>query len=123
MGKVAAVSSLGRFRSTKGVVSTPKPSSKGYVSVKIHKKSYYLHRLSAFAFQLPRKEKQDYVNHINGNPSNNKRENLEWCDHPESYPSTVEYDWYQPKKEDRKEEWTSCSKCATRGSVPTTQCG
>ena len=84
MGKVASVSSLGRFRSTRGVVSTPKPMRSGYVSVKINKNKYLVHRLSAFAFQLPRKEGQTYVNHIDGNPTNNKKENLEWCSHAEN---------------------------------------
>ena len=78
-GTNAAVSSLGRFRSTTGVVSTPSPSLSGYVSVKIDGKSHLLHRLRAIAFDLPRAEGQNTVNHKDGNRSNNVLTNLEFA--------------------------------------------
>ena len=52
----AWVSSLGRFRSTKGIVTTPKPARSGYVSVTINRKEYLLHRLMAVAFGLDKEE-------------------------------------------------------------------
>ena len=74
----AAVSSFGRLRSTTGVVSTPTPNCSGYVSVRIQWKRHSMHRLVAQAFDLPRREDQDQVNHKDGNPSNNCITNLEW---------------------------------------------
>lgn len=38
----------------------------------------YLHRLLAESF-IPNPEKKDFINHIDGNPENNKLTNLEWC--------------------------------------------
>jgi len=74
----AAVSSFGRLSSTFGVVSTPTPMSSGYVGVKIRGKAYLMHRIVAQAFDLPRREDQNQVNHKDGNPSNNCITNLEW---------------------------------------------
>lgn len=74
----AAVSSLGRFRSTRGVVSTPRVPAKGYIEVGINGKKYALHRLIAIAFKLPRTEEQTQVNHKDGNPANPRLDNLEW---------------------------------------------
>ena len=80
----AAVSSLGRFKNTFGVVSTPRPRLSGYTCVQIYKKNYRMNRLIAFAFKLPRKEGQDQVNHKDGDPSNNKLSNLEWTSQSEN---------------------------------------
>ena len=74
----AAVSSYGRYRNIYGVVSTPSASANGYVTIRLAKKSYKMHRLIATAFDLPRKEGEDQIDHIDGNRSNNKLSNLEW---------------------------------------------
>ena len=79
----AWVSSLGRFKSSRGVVSTPKPKRSGYVSVIINGKSHLIHRLIAIAFDLPKEDDQDTVNHKDKNPSNNRLENLEWANQSE----------------------------------------
>lgn len=84
MVKHAAVSSLGRFRSIRGVITTPKPRKSGYVEVCIHGKRYHIHRLIAMAFELPKTDGQTQVNHINGNPSDNRLENLEWSSQSEN---------------------------------------
>ena len=75
----AMVSSLGRFKDTRGVVKTPRPRKDGYCPVTINRKTYYIHVLIAKAFNLPRREDQHEVNHIDGNPSNNRLDNLEWA--------------------------------------------
>ena len=80
----AMVSSLGRFKDTKGVVKTPRPNKSGYCRVKINGKSHLIHVLIAKAFNLPRREGQNEVNHKDGNPSNNRLDNLEWATHGEN---------------------------------------
>ena len=75
----AQVSSFGRFRSVFGVVSEPLPTKNGYVYVKVNKKRYNIHRLIATAFELPKEEGQDTVDHIDNNPSNNHIHNLRWA--------------------------------------------
>ena len=86
MGKVSKsgitkpqVSSLGRFKSSFGVVFTPKPRKDGYVSVMINGKNHQIHRLIAIAFDLPKRDDQNTVDHIDNDPSNNRKENLEWA--------------------------------------------
>ena len=82
--RVAQVSSLGRFRSAQGIVFSPSPRSSGYVTVTVHKRPHFIHRLIAVAFGLPKREDQTQVNHIDGNPSNNCVRNLEWCSRSEN---------------------------------------
>jgi hypothetical protein len=79
----AWVSSFGRFKSSLGVVSTPKPKRSGYVSVRVNGKLHQLHVLMAIAFGLPKRDDQDTVDHIDNNPSNNRLENLRWASRSE----------------------------------------
>ena len=60
-----------------------KPASKnGYKRVilfsKSKQKSYLVHRLVALSF-IENPDNKPYINHIDGDPSNNILENLEWC--------------------------------------------
>ena len=77
------VSSLGRFKSSKGVVSTPKPAKSGYVQVQVNGKHHLIHVLMASAFGLPKRDDQDTVDHVDNNPSNNRLENLRWANRSE----------------------------------------
>lgn len=72
------VSSLGRFKNTKGVImSDYKPHHSGYIYVRVNIQKYSLHRLVALMF-LPNLENKPFVNHIDGNKINNTVKNLEW---------------------------------------------
>ena len=77
------VSSFGRFKSSRGVVSTPKPMNSGYVSVSCNGKLHLIHVLMAIAFGLEKRDDQDTVDHIDNNPSNNRLENLRWASRSE----------------------------------------
>lgn len=53
---------------------------KGYGKVNLDGKDYSVHRLVALAFvPNPNPKKYNIINHIDGNPSNNRWDNLEWC--------------------------------------------
>jgi len=83
------VSDLGRVRSLPhidhrgfpwpGKVLKPfRDGKRGYVAVSIHNKRTKVHRLVATAFHTPGPG-QDQVNHKNGQRSDNRACNLEWC--------------------------------------------
>ena len=71
------VSSMGRYKSCRGVVSTPSPAANGYSRIQVDGKRYLIHRAIGVAFGLlndmddPRE-----IDHIDGNPSNNCLSNL-----------------------------------------------
>ena len=80
----AMVSSLGRVKNARsGVVSRGSKRDDGYVAVGVtiggRQRTRKMHRLVAEAFGLPRLPGQNEVNHIDGDPSNNRVENLEWA--------------------------------------------
>jgi hypothetical protein len=77
------VSNLGRYRNHLGVISTPKPTPSGYVCIQINGKLHKLHRVMAVAFGLTKRDDQDTADHIDGNPSNNRIENLRWANRSE----------------------------------------
>ena len=61
---IPQVSSLGRFRSIKGIISTPTSKKDGYSMIAINKKIRNAY-CCGNDFQLPRKENQNFVNHKN----------------------------------------------------------
>lgn len=83
------VSSHGNVR-RKPVALKPGKIPTGHLTVALSKgrgkgppKSVYVHRLVAMAF-LESDGSRPLVNHINGNPKDNRRENLEWLTYSEN---------------------------------------
>ena len=78
------VSSLGRFKNKKGVIMKDyKPHHSGYIYLRVNIQKYALHRLIAQTF-IPNLENKPFVNHIDGNKTNNSVSNLEWCTYSEN---------------------------------------
>ena len=74
------VSSQGRYRNSRGGISHGCLKSSGYCVVKICGSDFPVHRLVAHAFLRPPPSKAAWeVNHIDGNCSNNRKDNLEWA--------------------------------------------
>ena len=62
--------------------------------------SYPLHRFIAETF-LPNPDNLQEINHIDGNPANNRVDNLEWCSrqHNMKHASTIgALDWTEPRR-------------------------
>ncbi len=96
------VSNLGRVKSLQRLLNTTRYSNRTckervlkplkskqskYYSVSLYKSSkqkvVHIHRLVAISF-VPNPKKSKEVNHIDGDISNNKVENLEWCTRSEN---------------------------------------
>ena len=73
------VSSYGRVCNTRGEVSRGSLKPSGYCTVKISCSDFYVHRLVALAFLGPPPDQLTWqVHHRDGNPSNNRLDNLEY---------------------------------------------
>ena len=79
------VSSHGRVCSTQGVVSYGSLRVSGYYRAKILGNDFYVHRLVAFTFIGPPPNAYAWqVHHLDGNPSNNRLDNLEYVTQQEN---------------------------------------
>lgn len=97
------VSNLGRVKSLVGFnghiyvnrvkVLKQSNTTTGYKKVELtinkRRKSHKVHRLVAFAF-IPNPNHKPNINHKDGNPINNKVENLEWCTQRENVQHAVD---------------------------------
>lgn len=84
-GGFYSVSNFGRIKSHKrfgvhkhDIILKPYDNGNGYKYVSIRKKKYYVHRLVAKYF-IPNPNGFPLINHKDEDKSNNRADNLEWC--------------------------------------------
>ena len=61
-----------------GRLLRPGNNSRGYLFVHLSRKRHYVHRLVGITF-IKRDDSRPFINHKDGNKSNNVVSNLEWC--------------------------------------------
>lgn len=87
------VSSLGNARSYKKTLKSYKQlkpiERKGYLRIYMSGKFHTLHKIIAEAF-LKKPKGKEYVNHLDGVKTNNKVENLQWCNRSENMTHSYE---------------------------------
>ena len=82
------VSSLGRVKNSRGVVSWGYLKATGYRTVNVPldhmRRAFYVHRIVAFNYHGEPPSPSHVVNHIDGNRQNNSKENLEYVTQSEN---------------------------------------
>ena len=79
------VSNLGRVRAATGIITEGSETPFGYRQASVNGKTHLVHRLVAKAFlPPPPSEKHTQVMHIDGDPANNRADNLGWVTRSEN---------------------------------------
>ena len=81
---------MGRVEDTRGRISLGYRNPNGYRVVKIDGRNYSVHRLIAHAFFGPAPPGKLHVNHLDGDKSNNRAENLEYVSPSENARHAIE---------------------------------
>lgn len=84
------ISNMGTIKNETGEIRIPLNHPKGYLQTTIKGKNYLVHRLVAKHF-IPNPENKPQVDHINGDKTDNRVENLRWATSHEnnSNPNTI----------------------------------
>lgn len=77
------ISNFGRLKTKTGKLSNLKATVGGYKRVRLKTKSVSIHRMVATMF-VENPNQKPFVNHINGNKTDNNATNLEWVTHREN---------------------------------------
>lgn len=113
------VSSEGRCCDTRGNISYGTLRGNGYRSVNISGQSFLVHRLVAFAFRGPPPNKRAWqVHRLDGNPSNNRLENLEYVTHQQN----MRHSFENPSRGCAGAKLSRPAMWRTRGSQSWTMC-
>lgn len=91
-------------RKNKGVIIKSFVQNNGYVFVHLKNKNFKIHRLVAQTF-IPNNDNKPQVNHKDGNKTNNKVDNLEWCTVAENIQHAIKNKLLTPKF--GKDNWNS----------------
>lgn len=87
IGRLCKRKLFGGFMKVKERIMKPHLNKFGYQQIYLSRggvrKRYSVHRLVALSY-IPNPNGKPNVNHIDGNPKNNKVENLEWCTQSEN---------------------------------------
>jgi hypothetical protein len=97
-GKTLKISSDGRIKTERGLITYGSRGRDGYHRMAFHRKSFSVHRLVAEAFHPIRPSTHTHVNHVDGSPSNNCASNLEWVTRSENAQHASRTGLLKPKK-------------------------
>ena len=81
--KISNFGNVKSYRKKEPIILSPFKDTKGYHRVSLCGKDYSVHRLVANAF-LPKIDNKDLVNHKDLIKTNNRVDNLEWCNNREN---------------------------------------